>query len=75
MNMPYDRQVTVRVNYDPDLHAYDPVRHAKEENWAEITKNQWRKHVIECGANNYLLRLVDPTWLRPLKTRPPSSPG
>ena len=26
-----------------------------------------RKRAIERGANDYLLMLVDPTWLRPLK--------
>ena len=33
----------------------------------EITRNHSRKHAIERGANNYLLKIVDPTWLRPLK--------
>ena len=31
------------------------------------TRNQSRKRAIKRGTNNYLLRLVNPTWLRPLK--------
>ena len=31
------------------------------------TRNQSRKRATERGANDYLLRIVDPTWLRPLK--------
>ena len=67
MNTPYNRRVAARANYDPDLQADDPARRSKEENWAASTKNQLRKRAIERGANNYLLNLVDPTWLRPLK--------
>ena len=66
-NTPYDRQVALRANYDPDLQAENPARRAKEENWAAITRNQSCKRAIERGANDYLLRLVDPTWLCPLK--------
>ena len=66
-NTPYDRQVATRANYDPDLQADNPVHRVKEENWAASTRNQSRKRAIERGANNYLFRLVDPTWLRPLK--------
>ena len=74
-NMPYDRQVAEHTNYNPNLQANYPTRRAKEENWVASTRNQFRKRATERGANDYLLRLVDPTWLRPLKTRPPSSPG
>ena len=28
-----------------------------------------RKRAIKRGSNNYLLRIVDPTWLRPLKKK------
>ena len=31
------------------------------------TRNQSRKRAIECGANDYLIKLVNLTWLRPLK--------
>ena len=58
-NTPYDCQVAARTDYDPNLQA--------EENWAVSTRNQSRKRAINRSANNYLLRLVDPTWLRPLK--------
>ena len=53
--------------YDPDLQADNPDRCTKEENWAASTRNQSRKCTIERGANDYLLRLVNPTWLCPLK--------
>ena len=66
--MPYDHQVAARANYDPDLQADDPACCAKEENWAAITRNQSRKCAIERGTNDYLIRLVDPTCIRPLKT-------
>ena len=66
-NTPYDRQVAARASYDPDLQADNPTRRSKEENWAASTRNQLRKRAIERGANDYLLRLVDPTCLRPLK--------
>ena len=66
-NTPYDRQVATRANCDPNLQAYDPACRSKEENWASITRNQSRKRAIDHGSNNYLLRLVDPTWLRTLK--------
>ena len=72
---PYDCQVAAQANYDPDLQSDKPARRAKEENWAARTRNQSRKCAIKHGANDYLLRLVNPTWLRPLKTKPPSSPG
>ena len=64
---PYDRQVAAHANYDPNLKADDPTCRAKEENWATSTRNQSRKRAIERGANDYLLKLVDPTWIRPLK--------
>ena len=66
-NTPYDRQVAERANYDPNLQSDNPACRAKEENWSASTRNQLRKRAIERGANDYLLRLVDPTWLRPLK--------
>ena len=66
-NTPYNRQVVARANFDPDLQSDAPVRHAKEENWAASIRNQSRKRAIKCSANDYLLRLVDPTWLRLLK--------
>ena len=66
-NTPYDRQVAARVNYDPNLQADNPAHSAKEENWAASTRNQSRKRVTKSGANDYLLRLVDPTWLRLLR--------
>ena len=75
MNTPYDHQVTARAKYEPDLQDNDPACCAKEENWVAITSNQSHKRVIERGANDYLLRLVDPTWISPLKTKRPSSPG
>ena len=62
-NAPYERQVVARANYDPDLQADNPARCVKEENWAESTMNQSRKRAIERSANDYLLRIVDPTWL------------
>ena len=34
---------------------------------AASTRNRSRKSAIECGTNNYLLRVVDLTWLRLLK--------
>ena len=55
------------MNYDPDFQADYPARRAKEENWAASTRNQSHKRAIKRGGNNYLLKLVDPTWLRPLK--------
>ena len=55
------------MNYDPDFQADYPARRAKEENWAASTRNQSHKRNIESGANNYLLRIVNPNWLRPLK--------
>ena len=64
---PYDFQVAAQANYDPDLQSDKPARRAKEENWAASTRYQSRKRAIECGANNYLLRIVDPTWPRLLK--------
>ena len=64
---PYDRQVAARANYDPNIKVAYPVLCAKEENWAASTSNQSRKRDIERGANNYLLKLVEPTWIRPLK--------
>ena len=66
-NTPYDRQVAARANYDPDLQADDPARRSKEENWEASTRNQLRKRDIERGTNDYLLRLIDLTWIRPLK--------
>ena len=60
-NTPYDRQVAARANYNPDLQEDNPPRRAKEENWAAKTRNQSRKRAIKRGANDYLLRLVDPT--------------
>ena len=33
------------------------------------TRNQSRKRAIKRGANDYLLRIVDPTWLDPLKKK------
>ena len=65
--MPYDRQVAARANYGLNLQSDEPARRSKEENWAAITRNQSRKRATKRGANNYLLRLVDPTWIRPLK--------
>ena len=67
MNTPYERQIAARANYDPDLQEDNIVRRSKEENWAASTRNQSRKRTIERGANNCLLRIVDPTWLCPLK--------
>ena len=67
--MPYDRQVAARANYNPDLQAYHPARHVKEKNWSPSTRNQSRKRAIERGANDYLLKLVSPTCLLPLKKR------
>ena len=58
----------MRANYDPDLQSNDPARRYKEENWSDSTRNQSRKRAIERGANDYLLRLVALTWLRPLKS-------
>ena len=55
------------MTYYPDLQADDPAHRAKEENWAASTSNQPRKRAIERGANDYLLRIVDLTWLRLLK--------
>ena len=70
-NTPYDCKIAAHTNYGPDLQADDPVRRAKEKNWAASTRNQSRKraikHAIKRGANDCLLRLVDPTWLCPLK--------
>ena len=66
-NTPYNFQVAARANYDPDLQAEDPTGRAKRENWAVITRNQSSKCAIERGANDYLLRLVNLNWLRPLK--------
>ena len=63
---PYNRQVAARANYDPNLKVKYPALHAKEENLVASTRNQSRKRTINCGANDYLLNLVDPTWLRPL---------
>ena len=31
------------------------------------TRNQSHKRAIECGANDYLIKLVNLTWLCPLK--------
>ena len=64
---PYNHQVTARANYDPNLESKDPACRDKEEKWAAITRNQSRKRAIERVTNNYLLKIVDPTWLRPLK--------
>ena len=61
MNTPYERQVTARANYDPNLQADDPARRAKEEKLASSTGKQLRKRVIERGSNNYLLRIADLT--------------
>ena len=33
------------------------------------TRNQSRKHAIKRGANDYLLRIVNPTWIHPLKNK------
>ena len=55
------------ANYDPDLQADDPACRTNEANLAASTRNQSRKRAIEHGANNYLLRIFDLTWLRPLK--------
>ena len=57
----------MRANYDPDLQSNDPARRYKEENWSDSTRNQLRKCAIKRGTNDYLLRLVKPTWLCPLK--------
>ena len=63
----YDLQVAARANYDPNIKAKDPARRAKEENWAASTRNQSYKRVIKSGANDYLLNIVNLTWLHPIK--------
>ena len=54
------------MSYNPNIKAGDPALRSNKENWVASTRNQSRKPTIDRGANNYPLKLVNPTWLRPL---------
>ena len=64
---PYDRQLAARNNYDYSIAVENPLCRSKEENWAAGTRNQARKHTIECGANDYIINIVNKTWIHPMK--------
>ena len=63
----YDQQLAAQKNYKNSITDDNPLRCAKEENWAAGTRNQARKRVIERGTNKYIISLVEKTWICPLK--------